>query len=221
MAKCADETSVIESGLRLLDIAPIVFPEHLLMKHLMDEHDLLKDAMLKRLWKDNGPDILAKEIHTFNRFTTKCACIHCGNGAHPNDQPTHCKVWEKIMWFMTQAGLVTCYRIGPPDQGVVEFKPAEVTYVPDPTPGAHGRLWKRTHFPANFIPAPLVTQSFDPRTACKYMDDVSDIRVHIVFARRGDVLDFMYGRYLWEINGPDSPELRKLDLFRARLWAGY
>jgi hypothetical protein len=91
--------------------------------------------------------------------------------------------------------------------------------VPDPTPGNTGRIWKRTTFPANFVPSPLVTRGFDPEKSCKYMAPVSDIRVHIVFARRGDIHDFTFGRYLWEIDSPDSPELRKLDLFRARLRA--
>jgi hypothetical protein len=222
MSTPAHKSVIVESGLKLVDIVPIVFPDHMLIQHLKAERDLCKDMMLTRLWKDNSPGMLAKEIHMFNRLTDKCGCVNCGSDTYPEHvQPMNCKVWEKIMWYMTQSGLVSCYRLGPHNQGYVELKPAEVTYVPDLTPGNSGRLWKRTHFPANFIPAPLVTRGFDPKTSCKYMEEVSDSRAHVVFARRGDVLDFVYGRYLWEIESPDSPELRKLDLFRARLRAAY
>jgi hypothetical protein len=97
----------------------------------------------------------------------------------------------------------------------------ERTHLYFPDPRLDDRLTFSTHYPVEFIPEDgkiVPPADFDENKACPYMKPVSHLRAHIVFARRGDVYSFAFGRLLWEAEDVvNSPETRKLALLRAKL----
>ena len=195
---------IVASGTRLLDIAPIVFPGHVLIQQLMAERDAMKAAMLTRYWRDNGPWALFRSMRLCNSGPNNGACQAC------KDRPITCRFWDRLTFYMRNCGITydiinvrDTERDGWP---VAASGPSCIAGVP---PCA-----RSLSVDEDVLPMP----GFDPVTACKYMACVSHRDVHIIFTRDQAILGITYGRRLWqEEDVAGSPELRKLDMLFGRL----
>jgi hypothetical protein len=208
----ASDALIGSAGLKLMDVAPVVFPEHVLVKHLKSELNLARKAMMMRGWKDNGPQRLLAEIAAFNRIHHECRCLICSEHINVpvyrrNQQD--CRLWDKITWFMGQAGLQYCYLARESeDEEYVEYTPEAAR---------HGSSKAVIEWPFSVVKPESKETGFDPLTACKYLAPVSDMKVHFVFRRAKHLYDLVYGRKLWQHDSFENTEMQKLDLFRARL----
>ena len=215
---------IIESGLKLHDLVPIIFPSHDLIRHLKAELDLVRTAFLKQYWRDHGPDALIQDMCSYNLIKARCMCVKCSTFLqmrHEMYPPLHCKFWDRLTWFMSQVGLIHCFIVSGEMPGHFLFGEGRTLYFPDPV--HEGRMASSTHYPVEFFPTDSQIEppaGFDEKLACPYLAPVSHLRAHIVFARRGDVYAFMYGRLLWDQEDVvNSLETKKLALLRAKLQA--
>jgi hypothetical protein len=207
-----NELEVVQAktALRLMHVIPLAFPEHVLIRHLKNELRLAQEACLIRGWEDNNPCRVREEIIVFNRVTEECGCEICRELTQPLNMircPSECRIWGRITWYMSQAGLSTIFGSGE------RFFLMKAVHT--------GRL--SDMFPVSIQPDERPA-GFDELTACPYMGPVSHLDVHVVFRRRGNAYEFVYGRKLWDHRTFDNQEIRKLDLFRARLrsaWSGF
>lgn len=204
--KAAKELDTLKTtaGLTLLDIVPVAFPEHVLMKRLKDERDLLARALLQRFWRDNGPWALWRDLDLFNRKLTRCRCNVCSGSF---DLPISVEAWDKFRWFLTESGLthvvISEEREEDFNQCAVQG-PCKMVFE-----GGPGQEYKDAY------PVP---PGFNPLTACTYMTPVSHIDLHIVIQTYENRVGLTYGRRLWECaDTSSSRELRKLDLLYASL----
>jgi hypothetical protein len=207
----SSEALISTAGLKLMDVAHVVFPEHVLVKHLKSELSLARKAMMIRGWKDNGPERLLAEIAAFNRIHHECRCLICSeyiNVPVYRRNQLNCRLWDKITWFMGQAGLQYCYlaRDSEPE-AYIEYTPEEAR---------HG-VGKAIEWPFSVVQADKKETGFDPLTACQYMAPVSGMQVHFVFKSAKNLYDLVYGRKLWQHDSFENQDMQKLDLFRARL----
>jgi hypothetical protein len=221
-APAKSEKLVVESGLKLHDLVPIIFPSHDLIKHLKAERDLLRTTLLTQYWRDHGRDALIQDMCSYNLIKARCMCVRCSTFLQMRLEmypPQHCKFWDRFTWFLSQVGLVHCFVVTGEMAGLFLFDERTHLYFPDPR--LDDRLTFSTHYPVEFIPEDGKLEppaGFDENKACPYMKPVSHLRAHIVFARRGDVYSFAFGRLLWEAEDVvNSPETRKLALLRAKL----
>jgi hypothetical protein len=193
---------MVESGLCLLDVAPIVFPEYLLIKELRRQRDEFRVEMMARFWRDNGPWALFRAMKLCNAKHHTCNCPGCI--ADTSSLRISCRLWDRLTWFMTSCGLTYC---------VICVCPNETWEV-----GAESQtsLTSIQHSSPRVNPYPR-PDGFDPLTACKYLAPVSHIDVHIVFQRTANVLGITYGRKLWEADSISGPETRKLDTLLSKL----
>lgn len=209
MATTPQEATQAKAALRLMQVIPIAFPEHTLIKHLKNELRLAQEACLIRGWHDNNPARLRQELIVFNRVTYECACEVC-KLVSPlvGFCPAECRIWQRVTWYMSQAGLSMLFA-GEDERYFVMHAVAT------------GRL--SDMFPVSIEPEERPA-GFDEMTACRYMAPVSHLNVHVVFRRRGNPYEFVFGRRLWDQREFDNGEMRKLDLLRARLrtaWSGF
>ena len=196
---------IVESGLRLLDVASVVFPEHRLMKQLRkefrEEREELRAQMMGRFWRDNGPWALLRAMKLCNASCFSCDCPNCQ--VNKKSVQISCRLWDRFTWFMSNCGISYC---------VISVSVQDVWQV-----GAESRTFI-TSVPNHSADAfPARPEGFNPLTACKHLAPVSHIDTHIVFQRVGSNLGITYGRKLWEADSISSPEIRKLDLLFARL----
>jgi hypothetical protein len=196
--------SMTTIAVTLLDVVPIVFPDHMLLKQLKSERNALRKAFLTRYWRDNGPWALWRAIEFHNRIIALCKCAEC---ADRRNSPLAVRSWDSLKHYMTCCGLSYVLILNDSqeefDQAAVSFKTC-IRF--DVTPKQ-----SRTAFP---IPA-----GFDRMTACPGMAPVSHVKeAHIVFTSFKNNMGVTYGRKLWEkVDGPYNSEILKLDLLLARL----
>jgi hypothetical protein len=192
---------IANTGLCLLDVVPIVFPEHLLMKELQRQREEIRVQMMTRFWRDNGPWALLRAMKLCNANHHTCNCPACITAKSP--VRISCRLWDRLTWFMTSSGLTYCVIcVCPTDSWEVGAEgPTNLTSI-------------QNSVQANPYPPP---DGFNSLTACKYLAPVSHIDVHIVFQRAGNVLGITYGRRLWEDDSLSGPEIRKLDMLFSRL----
>ena len=199
---------MLESGTRLFEAIPVLFPDHALMEELVKlrrERDSMHDQMMARQWRDNGPAALYRAMRSNNSEFNHCHCLICNDG-RPYGK-TRCRLWERFVWYMNNCGITW----------IVVHDPAET----DPTALGFG---VETIFPGipntvheeslALFPAP---PDFNPLTACKYVSPVSHIDLHLVFRRVGRVMAITFGRKIWQKTSLDDEEVRKYDLLMARL----
>ena len=200
---------MLEQGLSLLTMAPIVFPEYMLLQGLQKQRDNYKTAMLVRFWRDNGPWALLRSMKLNNAEHNVCNCANC----NVNNGKTRltCRFWDKFTWDISQCGMLYTVIRFPCNQActwsaVAAQAPTFLTNVPSTTtpPGES--------FDTDKPPA-----DFDPLTACLYMAPVSHMDVHLVFQRVGNVLGITYGRRLWQEDDLMGINARKLDMLFAKL----
>ncbi len=189
-------------GLTLLDIVPVAFPDHMLIKRLKDERIAMESALIKRFWRDNGPWALWRELDLFNRKSSRCRCSEC-SGSY--ELPISVESWDKFRWFMTQSGLTHVVLAEGNDE---DFNQCAVQGKSKMT--FEGGLEYKDAYP--------LPNGFSSLAACKYMAPVSHIDVHIVVQGRRNSIGLTYGRKLWEIKDfLSSREVSKLDLLFASL----
>jgi hypothetical protein len=206
-----EETAQAKAGLRLLQVIPVAFPDHLLIRHLKNELRLAQEAALIRGWNDNNPARLRQELIVFNRVTHECCCDVCKlvtRFVGFQARPAECRIWGRVTHYMAQAGVSMVY--GMDEQRECYFLMRAASRAVDVCPVC----MEPEERPAGF----------DEMTACPFMAPVSHLNAHVVFRRRGNPYEFVFGRRLWDQREFDNAEMRKLDLFRARLraaWSGF
>jgi hypothetical protein len=201
------ESDIVEAGLSLLDVVPVVFPDHVLLRSLKAENDLLRKGALTRYWRDNGPWALWRALDLSNRKNRTCRCGDCF--LQPKVSLS-CATWDRFRWCMSNAGIeYALIHLG----GEEEFMPnaaqgsCVITHMP-----SRVAMW-------DLHPKP---PGFNALTACEFMAPVSHVNLHMVIQTRGSTVGITYGRKLWECTDAlRNPELRKLDmLFGAIHGAG-
>ena len=192
------EELISEAGLTLLDVVPFVFPDHVLIKSLKAENELLRKSALTRYWRDNGPWALWRALDLSNRKTLTCRCGDCFLQPRVS---LSCATWDRFRWVMSNAGIeYALIHLG---------KEEEFTHY-----GAQGQC-VITHMPSkvamwDIYPKP---PGFNALTACEFMAPVSHVDLHMVIQTKGHTVGITYGRKLWECTDVTrNPELRKLDL---------
>jgi hypothetical protein len=196
--------SMTDIAVTLLDVVPVVFPDHMLLKQLKSERNALLKAFLARYWRDNGPSALWRAIEFHNRKMDLCRCADC---ADRRNQPLTVRSWDHLKHCMTCCGLSYVLIVIDTKE---EFDLAAITFKTcirfDVTPKQ-----SRMAFP---VPA-----GFNRMTACPGMAPVSHVNeAHIVFTNFTNNIGITYGRKLWErVDGPYNSEIFKLDLLLARL----
>ena len=205
------ETLQAKTALRLTRVIPFLFPEHLLLKHLKNELRLAKEDIFMRGWHDNCPVKLREEFIVFNSVTKECNCEICQPlTRHYNmvvNKGQECRLWQRITWYMSQAGVTMLFGIDERKERLFMMRAKHTGRMSD-------------MYPVTIEPEDRPV-GFNEMTACKYLAPVSYFDVHVVFRRRNNAYEFVYGRKLWDQRTFDNPELRKLDLFRARLHSAW
>lgn len=210
------QTLLTRTALRLFEAAPAIFPDHMLMRELnkvrrelhemRKERDSLLNQMMVRYWKDNSPVALCRAMKTCNDLLHHCRCFICSY-TYPQHSVA-CRFWDRFVWYMVHCGItwvaVSCdvddvQDIGMNTEAMIPGVPSTVALVP-----------------LSVYPVP---PTFDRRTSCNGLIQISHIDTHLVFRRVGRVLGMFYGRKLWQETDPESPEIRKLNLLFARLRA--
>lgn len=207
-----EEVQRIKTGLRLHDVAPLIFPEHDLLRQLKKE----RDALLRRVWIDNGPAMLLHEILMCKKNSSLCVCSTC----YVQGESHSCKVWNRLVYYMHQTNVSYAYP-SELDENAFIVGPANHSSTRSVSRVVPHRFMLPNAY-WTFSPTPKTfkeEENFDAQTACKYISPVSSIDVHIVFAKRGDAFQFVYGRKLWKHADLNSMyvELAKLDFLRHRL----
>jgi hypothetical protein len=212
----------LEQGVRLLDVARIIFPEHALLAKLKSELNLARKAGLQRYWMDNGPSALMRDIFAYNQIGEHCHCPTCENPAgeltlfHPH---RYCKLWDKFTWKLLNSGLT--YTCPSSDNSKLLLYGPDFTALYMSLVVNNEMMLPRSMWPKEPLQSfePAVDPAFDPEKACEFLSPVSNIDAHIVFAVRGNCFDFTYGRKLWAQRdvSPDNQEIAKLDQLRVKL----
>lgn len=198
----AYEKHIVEAGLKLFDVAPVVFPDHLLLRTLKKENELFRKGMLARYWRDNGPWALWRALDLANRRNAACNCGECFKR---NVVPISCRTWDRFRWCMTQAG-ITHVVVTADNEAELNLTAAQGKGVI--TFDRHEQMHK-------MYPLPV---GFNALTACEFMAPVSHVDQHIVIQTRNRAIGITYGRRLWECTNPmQCSELPKLDLLFASL----
>ena len=201
---------MLEQGLSLLTMAPIVFPEYMLLQGLQKQRDNYKTAMLVRFWRDNGPWALLRSMKLNNAEHNVCNCAACN--VNSGKTRLTCRFWDRFTWEISQCGMLyTVMRVpgGDATTSSVDIAVHTPTFMSNVlnTYSVPEESWEVHRRPADF----------DPLKACLYMAPVSHIDVHLVFHRTGNMLGITYGRKLWEQEDLMGSEIRKLDMLFARL----
>ena len=189
-------------GLTLLDVVPVAFPDHMLIKRLKQERDMLRSAFLQRFWRDNGPWTFWREMQAYNKTNLLCSCGDCFK---KGDIPITVRTWDHLKHFMTQAGLTF----------LVVAEECEKDFNECAVQGKSKMLFS---YPAHFKQCYPRPPDFNPLTACEHMAPVSHIDTHIVVQAWETSIGITYGRKLWgisEVQG--NREVSRLDLLFARL----
>lgn len=179
---------VVEQGLRLLDVVPVVFPCHALIKQLEAEKELYRRHMLTCFWKLNSHQELQKAVVACLEGN-RCSCPFCyALLGLPQMRRDKCVFMGRLINLMQSAG-------------ITYFMPCSSAcscrYV------GH---WSWTD------------SNFKPDTACEYLSPVSDLDYHIVFKQYNNCFSFVYGRKLWALEDViGSRDIHALTLFRASL----
>lgn len=218
-APAVQASNAVVQGLRLSDVAHIIFPEHELLKHLKHELYLAKQSMFKRFWHDNDPQSLVREMVAFNRVNQVCKCAACKDPSGEVwiiDRHRYCKLWNRIVWLMGYSGLTFTYpnESEGPDKHYLSGPGFKALYLDRVNMGTlilPDTAWP----PVKFDHTP--TPNFDSSKACEFLSPVSDLDAHIVFVKRGNVYEFEYGRKLWDQPRVPNDEIDKLDMFRVRI----
>lgn len=189
-------------ALTLFDVVPVAFPDHMLIKRLKQERDMLRSAFLQRFWRDNGPWAFWREVQVYNRADLICSCGDCFK---KEEIPISVRTWDRLRLFMTQAGLTF----------LVVAEASEKDFNECAVQGKSKMFFEiTTHFKETFPRPP----DFNPLTACEHMAPVSYIDAHIVVQSWENSIGITYGRKLWEISEVHgNKEVSKLDLLFARL----
>jgi hypothetical protein len=193
------EELIAETGLTLLDVVPFCFPDHVLIKSLKAENELLRKSALTRYWRDNGPWALWRALDLSNRKNKTC---RCGGACFRQSQLSlSCATWDRFRLYMSNAG-IECALIHLDDKE--DFMPV----------GAEGGCVIR-HMSLKGAWCDLYRKppGFNALTACEFMAPVSHVNVHLVVQTKGNTIGITYGRKLWECTDSlRNPELRKLDM---------
>lgn len=206
-AKTTDyELDIAKTGLRLFDVVPCVFPDHVLIQSLKTENELLRKAMLTRFWRDNGPWTLWRALDLANRRDMACRCSRCFEAPAA---PVSCLMWDRFRWAMASAGI---------SHALVRVDDAELNES-----AVQGQVKINFEpFGANMALTYPKPAGFNALTACEFMAPVSHVDLHLVIKTRGRTVGLTYGRKLWECTDVvrDGKELRKLDMLLAFLYRG-
>jgi hypothetical protein len=190
------DREVAQAGIKLLDVAPAIFPDHIMLLELKRHRDELLDAGMARFWRDNGPWALSRSCKLRN---AEVYYIPCCRDCTPTPTRINLRFWLQLLSIVNDCGL---------------------SYVVVST--MNDAVSIRTNFVEPEMTTPVAfpkPADFNELIACKHMAPVSHIDVHIVFQRVGTVLGIMYGRKLWEVKDLGSDEIRKLDMLFSRLHA--
>jgi hypothetical protein len=190
------DREVAQAGIDLLDVAPLIFQDHIMLLELKRHRDELRDAVMARFWRDNGPWALSRSCKLKN---AEVYYIPCCRDCTPDPTRINHRFWGQLLSIVTACGL--SYVVLSTINNAVTF----TTNFTDPD--------------AADITAYPKPADFNELIACKHMAPVSHIDVHIVFQHVGRVLGIVYGRKLWEVKDLGSDEIRKLDMLFARLHA--
>lgn len=200
---------LVESGTRLFEVVPVLFPDHVLMEELVrirKDRDVLLNQMMMRQWRDNGPIALMRALKGNNAEFQHCNCLIC-NGGNPLSR-IRCRLWERFVWYMTNCGITWT---------VVTNQETDLTALGfDSNAIFPGIPTVVNELPMALFPAP---PEFNPLTASIHLSPVSHIDLHLVFRRVGRFLAVTFGRKLWEQTRLTNEEIRKYDLLMARLRA--
>lgn len=184
-------------GLKLFDVIPCAFPDHVLIKRLQKERNAWRQAFLVRFYRDHDPQALKRAIDEVNRTFNKCSCPDCHLKAAP---PLVVRTWDKLKWLMIECGL----------SFAVVLSEEELKL-------AAARFKACISFNAT-RETERAPEGFDGLTACPFMAPVSHLDVHIVVICFRDSLGITYGRKLWGIQDiVSSEDIAKLELLFARL----
>jgi hypothetical protein len=211
--KADPQTEKIKQGLRLVDVAKFVFPEHETIAHLKKELSLMNDVLMTRIWFENCPLSVKYELKVFNKIMHQCNCKFCDRVAGVKDE---CQFWGFVLRLLVHLRMTYSFPSNTPGKLVRSTNPITGFWSAIYRPRQVARF--ATVNPqecVDFTPDP----AFDGNKACKHMGGVSEIDVHIAFVENNNVYRFSYGRKLWDHKniGSLETELRKLEVLRMQL----